>query len=82
MKTIKIITVSVGCVGGYSRLVVRVVRCLPEQRGHKSERGVDTLWESAPFYSSSRGPKSNRVKALNRAAEFARNPNLLETANV
>jgi hypothetical protein len=49
-RIIKTVCISVDSIRGYSRKAWRVVRCLPEQRGYRSERGVEVLWESEPLY--------------------------------
>jgi hypothetical protein len=57
-KIAKVVKISVGAVKGYSRHVLRLVLCEPGQRGYKSERGVEVLRESDPFYYSRGGPRS------------------------
>lgn len=66
--TIKVVTVSVGSVKGYSRHEVRVVECRKDQAGYKSELGVKTLWNSGP-------------EAIRTAKQIAA-IKLLETLNV
>jgi hypothetical protein len=56
----------------YARKVLRVVLCLPSQKGWKSEKGVEVLWESYHYNPASKGPKSDYVKYLARAEEEAK----------
>ncbi|CAB4146726.1 hypothetical protein UFOVP829_27 [uncultured Caudovirales phage] len=51
----------------YARKVLRVVLCLPSQKGWKSEKGVEVLWESYHYNPASKGPKSDYAKYLARA---------------
>ena len=55
----------------YSRKVLRVVLCLPSQKGWKSEKGVEVLWESYHYNPASKGPKSDYAKYLARAEKEA-----------
>lgn len=52
---------------GYARKVLRLVRCRPDQKGWKSESGVEVLWESDHYDPRSKGPKSKYVKILAQA---------------
>jgi hypothetical protein len=56
--TIKVVKVSVGARRGYSRWVLRLVRCRADQRGYRNESGVAVLRESELFCASKRGPRS------------------------
>ena len=51
----------------YARKVLRVVLCLPSQKGWKSEKGVEVIWESYHYNPASKGPKSDYAKYLARA---------------
>lgn len=49
-RIIKVVLISTGSKRGYGYSAWRVVRCLPAQRGYKSERGVEVIWESEDLY--------------------------------
>lgn len=52
---------------GYARKILRLVRCRPDQKGWKSESGVEILWESGHYDPRSKGPKSKYAKFLAQA---------------
>lgn len=68
-RIIKIVEVSAGLPGSYRypRKRLRVVRCQPNQKGLKSERNVEVIWESYHFSPNSKGPKSDYRKYLAEA---------------
>ena len=68
-RIIKIVEVSASLPSSYkyARKRLRVVKCLPEQKGWQSEKNVEVIWESYHFSPSSKGPKSGYRKYLAKA---------------
>ena len=54
----------------YPRKILRVVRCLPEQKGYKNETGIDILWESPHYNPFSKGPKSDYSRYVKKACDL------------
>ena len=71
-RIIKIIEVSASLPASYkyARKRLRVVKCLPEQKGHLSEKNVEVLWESSHYAAGSKGPKSDYQKYLAEAEQI------------
>lgn len=71
-RIIKIIEVSVSLPASYkyARKRLRVVKCLPEQRGHLGEKNVEVIWESSHYAANSKGPKSDYRRYLTRAEQI------------
>ena len=70
VRTVRIIessTTGLPSSSKYARKVLRVVLCLPSQKGWKSEKGVEVIWESHHYNPASKGPKSDYAKYLARA---------------
>jgi hypothetical protein len=68
-RIIKIVEVSASLPSSYkyARKRLRVVKCLPEQKGYKNEKDVEIIWESYHFSPNSKGPKSDYRKYLAKA---------------
>jgi len=65
-KVLKIVEVSAQMPMSYkyARKRLRVVRCLPNQMGHRNEKDVEILYESYHYSAGSKGPKSDYAKYL------------------
>lgn len=70
-RIVKIVEVSASLPAsyGYARKRLRVVRCLPNQKGYRNEKDVDILWESYHYAAGSKGPKSDYQKHMIKAEQ-------------
>jgi hypothetical protein len=72
-RTIQVVLISAGSKRGYPYWVYRVVECRVGQRGWRSERGVEVLWESGILYRpttvSGRGVGPETAARARRIAE-------------